>query len=146
MGAEAAAALGALAIEDEFDFNDLEGDPTLPVTWEEFVEASALPALVGLLSDSNPECKKQAVVAVAALAARIGCHHALVASGVLHPLVTILQACGGEAAPQSRAAAAAALRALAASSPDNREAIGAAVPRGQRGREETLRVLSLYCF
>mmetsp|Transcript_97315 Transcript_97315/g.308689 ORF Transcript_97315/g.308689 Transcript_97315/m.308689 type:complete len:184 (+) Transcript_97315:411-962(+) len=141
--AAAASAVGAIANEDELNLEDT-ADPVVPVFADAFLEAGVLPPLVDLLSSGSPEGRGQAVSATVALMEKSEMHEPFVAAGGLPLLVEFLQARRGDPA-QSRAAAALALRTLAYSSAEIREAIETAVP-GCVGREELLRTLHSYCF
>lgn len=140
--AAAASAIAALAEQDDDEVAMSAAHPVPPLPWEVFSEALVLGPLVSLLAKGSIEGKAQASFALFTIAMKEDSHAEIVAAGALPPLVGILA--HGTAAKE-RGWAAGALRYLA-TTPANKEAIEAAVPRGQRGREEILRTVQLYCL
>lgn len=143
--AAAAGAFAALAAEDPFVLEEGSPNPPLPVMAEEFININVFPPLVELLSLGNVEGRAQAVLAVSELVQKLDLQGPFIAAGGLPPLVAMLGSRRGDTA-ETRATSATTLRLLVTTAPENRELIEAAVFRSQRGREELLRTVHLYCL
>merc|ERR1712039_425310 len=136
------AAIAALADKDDDEKFMNAARPVPPLPWEYFSEANVLTPLVSMLVKGSIGAKAQASLALFTIAMKDDSHSEIVAAGALPPLVRILA--HGTAAKE-RGWAAGCLRYLA-TTPSTKEAIEAAVPRGERGREEIMRTVQLYCM